>query len=158
MIVVFLLHSPLGSTSTASLPPHPCKPTGRSSGGQLGNNKDIGYAAGEGGSAKHDAIEPPLLFVGVDVTLPAIRRLPTPRRSSRCYRNASDGPPPLRSFPNSCGATRGSTPQSSASWVRDDARLPSLLPPSGPAPTFVRALLCVYAHFFTVPICAIHQK
>ena len=133
---------PLGSTSTVSLPPCPCKPTGRSSGGQLGNNKDIGSAAGEGGGAKHDTIAPPLLFAGADATLPAIHHHPTPCQSSFCRRDASSGPPPLRSFSNSCGATQGLTPQSSASWrARDDSQLPSLLPPLGPTLTFVRASL-----------------
>ena len=141
MIVVLLLPSPLGSTSTASSPPCPYKPTGWSSGGQLGNDEDIGSAAGKGGGTKHDAIAPLLLFVGADATLPAICRLPTPCWSSHCCRDASGGPPPLRSFPNSCGVTPGSTPQSSSSWARDKARLPLSLPPSGPTPTFVHASL-----------------
>ena len=50
-------------------------------------------------------------------------------------------PPPLRSRPNSLGVTRGSALRSSASWVRDNAQLPSLLPtpPLGTTPTFVCA-------------------
>ena len=54
--------------------------------------------------------------------------------------------PPLQSFPNSCRTTRGSTLQSSASWARDDAQLQSLLPPSGPTPTFVGASLLSLSH------------
>ena len=85
-------------------------------------------------------LHPPLLFVGANATLPAICRLPSPCRSSRCRRDASGGPPPLQSFRNSCSTTHGSTPQSPTSWARDDAQLPSSLPLSGPTPPFICTL------------------
>ena len=59
LIVVSLLLPLLGLTSMASLPPHPCKPTKWSSGGQLDNDEDVGSTAGESGGAKHDTINPP---------------------------------------------------------------------------------------------------
>ena len=68
------------------------------------------------------------------------RCLSTPCRSS-CHRhNATGGPPPLLSFPNSSGMTCGSAPRSSASWVREDTRLLSPPPPSRPTPMFICAL------------------
>jgi hypothetical protein len=46
--------------------------------------------------------------------------------------NNFGGLPPLQSLPNSCCMTCGSALRSSASWARDDARLPSSPPLSGP--------------------------
>jgi hypothetical protein len=59
LIVVLLSSLPLGSTSTASSCPRPCKPTSPSSGGQLGNDKDVGSMEGKGGGTKHDTITSP---------------------------------------------------------------------------------------------------
>ena len=50
--------------------------------------------------------------------------------SSPCRSDTAGGPPPLRILPNSCGAIRGLALQSSASWVRDNAQLPSSPPPT----------------------------
>ena len=124
------MSSPFGSTSTASLPPHPCKPTNRSSGGQLGDNEDVGSAVGKGGGTKHDIITHPssslpepmspcLPFSNSHLTLPFCCCLPTPCRSSCRPCNAAGGPPPLQSCPNARGATLGLAPQFSASWGRD---------------------------------------
>ena len=99
-------------------------------------------------------LHPPLIFARANATLPTIsnsrgtlplchlcRRLPTPCRSSCCRCDAAGGPPPLQSYPNSCGATHCLAPQSFASWARDDVQLLSLLPPLGLTPMFVCALL-----------------
>ena len=56
---------------------------------------------------------------------PALRRHRR-RGSSRHRCDAASGPPLLRSCSNSLSVTRGSALRSSASWVRDNARSPSL--------------------------------
>ena len=55
---------------------------------------------------------------------------------SHHFCDAAGGPPPLQSHLNSCCATLGLAPQSSASWVREDVQLQSLPPPLGPMQTF----------------------
>jgi hypothetical protein len=85
VIVVSLASSPLGSTFTASSLPHPRKPTGQSSGRQLGDNEDVGFAAGEcgGGGSGLAPWGPRTVAAPVDSALKVCRLIVAPSHPDR---------------------------------------------------------------------------